>query len=186
MELFQIFKYPGIWGWVIILLIVGIVAGLVYYNARRKSNIPHNIVIPTTDIPDIKEQKVEQSTVINKEPQYGVGHLRALVCRNDGTLDFTTIKQPMGDIYMADTTCPASGPTYLVKENTDGSIEAYDPRDVVILIDDSPERAFYATYWVIVKRVFSVMTPWYKNSSVWFAFAAIAAMFIIGLVVIGG
>lgn len=101
-------------------------------------------------------------------------------------IDFTTMTQPMGDIDVADTSCPSSGGIYSVRELEDGTIVDYDPREVALEIDQTPEYAYFATHWEIVSRVFFVPLKFWQSPKWWFAAACLFITFFLTLSVIGG
>lgn len=101
-------------------------------------------------------------------------------------IDFTTMPEQIGEIHLADTSCPISGAIYTVKENDDGTISDYDPREVVIDVEQSPEHSYFATHWPIVHEVFGIPISPLSNPSFWFAMVALAGAIFLGLVALGG
>jgi len=51
-------------------------------------------------------------------------------------------------------------------------------------VKESPEYAWFAISWDIVKRVFFVPTQWFKSSTVWFAVGMMAITFVVSLAII--
>jgi len=99
--------------------------------------------------------------------------------------DFTTIPEPIGELYQFDPSCPITGSGYIVKEDEKGKIVDYDPREVTFKIEESPEYAWFAIHWDILKSVFFVPVQWWKSTSVWFAAAMLVIVFITSLAVLG-
>lgn len=113
----------------------------------------------------------------------GTGQFKAMVFRPGNILDFTTIPEPIGEMYQFDPSCPVSGLGYIVKQVPNGEIVDYDPREVRVKIDESPEHAWFATHWDIVSVVFSVVTPWWRSRATWYALGMMLIVFITALVV---
>ena len=82
---------------------------------------------------------------------------------NQPVLDFTTIPTPIGEAYSFDPSCPVSGEAYLVRMDADGKILDYDPREVPYDLMESPEVAYWATHWPVVKDVFGILIPALRN-----------------------
>lgn len=117
-----------------------------------------------------------------------IGDFPAYIIRQDVSLDYGIIHQPLGDVFMAGPSMPKGGACYLVreKENSPGKYEDYDPRTAPLISDSTPVKAWFATHWDIVRQVFSVPTPWYKSISLWIAAVTGVLAFIIVMATIGG
>jgi len=173
----------GVVAYVFIALFV-VLLGWWGYKIFKRSKKPDG-KLPAETYEDISEQMVEPHG--EGEVQIGTGRYQCLCFRKiQGTnvADFIRINKPVGELYHFDTSCPISGNGYIVKEE-DGKIVDYDPRQEEYNVKESPEFAWFAISWEIVKRVFFVPTQWYKSSSVWFAAGMMAITFIVSLAVIG-
>ena len=135
---------------------------------------------------ELKIERDKESGIERVKSILGTGSFNCMCIKQGQILDWTTIPAPMGELYQADTSCPVSGGIYIVKELADGTIVDYDPREVPVKLEESPEWAWYATHWDIVPRVFSVQMSLWKSPSTWFAGALIAVLFICFLSVVGG
>lgn len=121
------------------------------------------------------------------EDQLGTGEYKCLCFRkidNHNVVDFTTIPKPIGEMYNIDPSCPMSGSGYIVKVEN-GLVVDYDPRSIKYILEESPEYAWFATQWEIVKQVFFVPIKWWQSSSTLFAAAMVAGTFLLGLVALG-
>ena len=139
--------------------------------------------LPIDDKPGQKEEK-EGAT----ESILGTGGIKCLCfhkIKGVNAADFTTIPNAIGELYQFDPSCPVSGSGYIVKENDNGAIVDYDPREIEYKLEESPEYAYFATNWEIVKSVFFVPIQWWKSTSVWFAGAMLVIIFITSLAVLG-
>ena len=128
------------------------------------------------------EKKEENKVVLGK------GNIKCLCFRKIqgvNIADFTTISEPVGELYQFAPSCPITGSGYIVKEDEKGNIVDYDPREVTFKIEESPERAWFAINWDIVKQVFFVPVQWWKSTSVWFAAAMLVIVFVVSLAVLG-
>ena len=132
---------------------------------------------------DAKVPATEGSDVV-----LGKGGIKCLCfrkIRGVNVADFTTIGEAIGELYQFDPSCPITGSGYIVKENAEGKIVDYDPRELAFKVEESPERAWFAINWDIVKSVFFVPLQWWKSTSVWFAAAMLVIVFITSLAVLG-
>lgn len=143
-----------------------------------------------TDLPtDAVSERIEstQEKVVEKSG-LGAGSIKCLCFRKIkgvNAADFTTIPKPIGELYQFDPSCPVSGSGSIVKENGEGKIVDYDPREIEYKLEESPEYAYFATTWDIVKSVFFIPLQWWKSTSVWFAAAMLVIVFITSLAVLG-
>ena len=124
-----------------------------------------------------------------KKVTLGEGNVKCLCFRKIKGVqvaDFTTIPEPIGELYQFDPSCPVSGPGYIVKEDEKGGIIDYDPREVKYLLEQSPEYAWLATNGdTVIKNFWQVILPWWKSTSVWFAAAMMVIIFITSLAILG-
>ena len=130
-----------------------------------------------------EEEEVPQQEQKKTESVLGTGSYKCMCFRPGNILDFTTMPKPVGEIYQFETTCPNSGAGYIVMETEDGKIVNYDPRKVAFKIKQSPEIAWFARHWDIVKDVFAVPLSVWRSPSTYFAIGMIAIVFVCGLVV---
>ncbi len=123
-----------------------------------------------------------------KESILGTGAVKCACFRRingEPAIDFTTIPYPIGEMHSFDPSCPISGTGCTVVENEKGEIVDFDPREVEYKVDESPEYAWFATNWDILKRVLFATTKWWKSPSVWFAAAILVMIFITVLGLMG-
>lgn len=120
---------------------------------------------------------------------WGGGGYRALVLCLDNIARFTTIPEPIGDLFTADPSCPVSGSTYLVQEiykDDEYKIVDFNPSDVPIRVNGTPSYAWIATHWEIVDAVYSVPMNFWEDHSFWFAVGISIGTFITLLGMFGG
>jgi hypothetical protein len=139
---------------------------------------------------DSSERKSEgEKELTNGDKEIlGKGNIKCLCFRwrkGVPSADFTVMENPIGEMYQQDPSCPIIGSGYIVKENEKKEIIDYDPREVKYKIEESPERAWFAINWDIVKQVFFVPVQWWKSTSVWFAAAMLVIVFVASLAVLG-
>lgn len=115
----------------------------------------------------------------------GTGVIKTMVFCPGNIVNWTTMPKPIGEMYQADTSCPLSGGIYMVKQLETGEIVDYDPREVAIVTEETPEYAWFATHWQVVRRVFALPLSWFRNPANWYAAAALAILFISIMVVVG-
>lgn len=112
------------------------------------------------------------------------GIFPAYVCTDD-SFDFRLIPEALGKVWTADPSMPKSGDCYLVKE-VNGKLTTYDPRESELLSKETPSKAWFATHWPIVNRIFSVPKEWWKSTSMWITVGVGVCTFIIVLATVGG
>lgn len=183
-------------GIVIALLIIAAIIGVIVFikwRHSKKDRIPSTSRFMRnsshTTIPEEEKQiqdTVDEYLVNIPEEKQEMGMVPAYIITLDGSLDFDYIMEPLGDVFMADTSMPKSGACYLVKETEGGEYEAYDPRTAPLLSDETPIIAWFATHWEIVREVYSVISPWWKSTSLWIAAITGLAAFIVVLATVGG
>lgn len=184
----------GLLAYVILAIFLMLIAGSSIYGIRRakepaaKKQIVHNSATKL-DVKRRLEQVIrgiEQGEIIKQEEVenvLGTGEYKCLCFRPPNILDFTTIPEPIGELYQIETSCPLSGSGYIVQEK-DGKIVDYDPREVEVHIEQSPEYAWFATHWDILRTVFSVAVEWWKTPATWYAVGMMGIVFVFGLVVL--
>lgn len=167
-------------------IILGIFAfallgGLTMGIMRARNKMAKTKLLPKAAV----EQKESESAEAEKSGSaLGTGELKCMCFKANNVLDFTTIPKPVGEIYQFEPSCPISGAGYIVKEEQGGEIKDYDPRDVEVHIEQTPEFAWFATHWDIVTRNFwAVAVQWWKSPSTWFAVIMMIVVFICALVV---
>ncbi len=135
-------------------------------NIKHKGRLPQKEIRYRTKLVKELEQLKRGLETAKVKPLLGMGSLKAYVFRNDA-LEVTTIPEPMGNIFYADPSMPVGGPTYLVAEVESGRVEAYDPRTMAYFSDMTPQMAYFATHWDIVKEVFKNVNPWWQSAPLW-------------------
>lgn len=136
-------------------------------------------------VEDKKEVVVQPETEKQPEGILGIGSYKCMAFRQGNIVDFTTIPEPIGEVYFFDPTCPISGAGYIVRENENGKIVDYDPREVQVVIERTPEYAWHAMNWTDdVFGFWIVPLSWWKTPATWFAIALIMMVFVSTLVVL--
>lgn len=168
----------------LVILIIGVIALLLI---RRKRGNKSLTLRP-------RPGKLPESIENDRATILGQPGVNCIAIRNPAVLgydvdiniiDFTTMPNPLGEIHFADTSCPVSGAIYTVIEKEDGSLIDYDPRQVPLNVETTPERAYQATHWPELPSVWGTPQPFYKNSSFWFAIGCIVILFFISMVAMG-
>lgn len=100
--------------------------------------------------------------------------------------DFTSINKPVGELYQFDPSCPFSGSGYIVRQLEDKTIMDYDPREVKVKTDETPDYAWHAINWKEdVNAFWTVPAKWWKNTASWFAAGVLVIVFISALASFG-
>lgn len=120
----------------------------------------------------------------------GTGKYHCMAYRNHPKwgpcVDFTTIPKPIGEIVMAETSCPMSGALYEVLEMSDGKITPYNEATHMPIVDDeTPEFAWLCTHWESARRFWTVPKKWWQSLSNWYAVGMMVIAFIIVLATMG-
>lgn len=137
--------------------------------------------------PDFADGKINKSQDISSPSTLNTGDIKCICFRKINGVnvaDFTNIPKPVGELYMLDPSCPMTGGAYMVYEDERGDIKDYDPREVVYKVDTSPEMAWFAINWDVVKRVYYVSLQWWKSTAVWFAGLMLGLLAIATLVIL--
>ena len=193
MENFTILMgYAGPVGIAIIIIFVLAVTALVYFktkgkrapNVKKDKKLPGIIKTKANESREAMEGETETDEKGEKSI-LGTGNFKCLAFRLGNIADFTTIPKPIGEAYQFDPSCPFSGMGYIVKESNNREVVDYDPREVPFDVKKSPEYAWFATHWPIVKVVFSVAIDWWKSKAIWFAGGMMLIVFIVALAVVG-
>ena len=174
MEQFEFMLGPELL--IVLILILCFIAGYFYLkHLPKRTKKVDDTLLPSTEVTKTDEQKpitaygpnrAYKAAVIRRHPKYGP------------SIDYTTIDNQIGDIYGMDTSCPSSGAHFIVREDDDHKIVDYDHREREVVFDQTPEYAWYATNWQILKEVFSIPLPWWKSTSTWFAIACFIGAFV--------
>lgn len=152
----------------------GVAMGIM--RGRRKLT---EMKLPSAPAVQTKGEKPEQTKSV-----LGTGSFNCMCFKPNNVIDFSTIPEPLGEIYQFEPSCPISGAGYVVKQDADGKITDYDPREVEVHIEQTPEYAWFATHWDIVTRNFwTVPVQWWKSTATWFAVIMMIIVFICSLVV---
>ncbi len=161
-------------GIVILLFVIGIILAV----SQLKQGAKHQMGIALDTQTIIKTPKHAAHDVA---PQHlaGIGAYPALVLYRDekgsNVAWFTKIPTLVGAVDVATPSCPISGPICTVREllnEKTGQYELkdyYSEQDRAIAVDETPERAYFATHWPIVRRVYLTYTPLLKSGSFWLA-----------------
>lgn len=183
----------------ILFLILAVAALLMVLTPKKKKNVavvsPRPLIrraLTSTESPagtaDVSPAAPEPVIVL------GTGEYKCIAIRSPKLLgydadvniiDFTSMPEPMGELHFADTSCPISGGVYIVKESEDGTLKDYDPRQVVMDVKTTPERAYQATHWPELKIVWGTVGQVWKSVSFWFAIACLILTFFISAQAMG-
>jgi len=177
----------GIVAYIVIGLAVLLFAWWGYRLIKGGGNRKASADLPSDESYESASAEAKPATPVSKVI-LGKGNIKCLCFRRIkgvNVADFTVMPEAIGELYQFDPSCPTSGSGYIVKEDSNGDIVDYDPREVTFKIEESPERAWFAIHWDIVKSVFFVPVNWWKSTSVWFAAAMIVVVFITSLAVLG-
>jgi len=119
----------------------------------------------------------------------GEGDIKCLCFRKVKSVivaDFTYISEPIGELYQFDPSCPISGNGYIVKQLDDGTIVDYDPREVKVKENETPDYAWDAINWKDdVNNFWTVPVKWWRNVANWYAAGVLGLCFLGILVVLG-
>jgi len=170
------------------LVVLGIVWGGIRLGRKSRK------VNPGQDSTGASYEQISSTVKGEIEPEakkeevvLGKGSVKCICFRRikgNNVVDFTTIEEAIGETYQVDPSCPVSGSSSIVKEDA-GKIVDYDPREVKFTVETSPERAWFAIHWDIVRAVFFVPVQFWKSVSVWFAAAMLVIVFVSALAVLG-
>jgi hypothetical protein len=178
---------------IIIVVIALIFIASVFWGIKHRIK-KEKVTSASLDTP-VKITKKETAEADTDEPEdagykqlRGTGKYKAMVYCADGiSIDFTTIPYRLGNIHTLDTSLPQPGGNYIVKELSDGTLAAYDPRDTVMETKETPDWAWLAINCkVIVQNFWRVPNAWWKSVGMWFAAGMILVVFICFLAVFGG
>lgn len=188
----------GVWTWVAIAVTCVLFGWWILRAGKGNSGRPqkpdtikvprsHDDIIAISAAIKQEKERIAQANDITEE-MLGSGEYKCLCFREINGLsvvDFTTIPQPIGEMYNIDPSCPLSGSGYIVKVE-DGKVVDYDPRKVEYKLEESPEYADLAiNIGEISKQFWAIKVPWWKSPSTIIAVVMIAVTFILGLVVLG-
>ena len=168
---------------VLVAIIIAIIVFRIFHKKQMMASLSQGKAEQpeTTQAPSNDEQPAEPPTV-----RLGEGDYKCMAFRKNNVIDFTSITEPVGEIYLADASCPLKGGIYIVKELANGEIVDYDPRKVPILNKQTPDDAYSATHWPECKRYWTVPLSWLKSPSTWFAGATLIIFFIVSMIFFGG
>jgi hypothetical protein len=93
-----------------------------------------------------------QTVPIDKPKKYP-----AMVISPEG-IRFDKIPEKIGNIHFLEPSMPKHGPHFLVLEPATGVYEPFEPRDAPVLSNETPQKAYRAIRWPIVKEVFKYQT----------------------------
>lgn len=172
---------------VVAIAIAGVAVAIykLYWAKRPKKSKPVDVSPPIDSVPaeyqkaaDVKECDV----IPNKTGKY-----RAVVWRRsselgDPVISFERIDKPAGPIFWAEPSLPESGMTYMLREKAEGGFEPYDPREVAIINEETPQMAYFATNWDIVSDVYLYVRSLWDQISPILVWVIVIIFFIIALV----
>lgn len=178
----------GIALYIVIALFLLVVFWWAYRTFRGKKGEVKKSDLPSDESFEGISEEIKGAAVKSK-PILGSGGYKCLCFREiKGMLvaDFTTMPEPIGELYQFDPSCPLSGNGYIVTQNDTGDIIDYDPREVKVETDETPEYAWHAINWKDdVTNFWTVARQWWKNIANWYAAAVLALVFFGILVVLG-
>lgn len=170
------------------------VAGFLYYKKIKRKIKKDNEVKPLVVMakPLVKGQVEAGIEEITDHPgrtkpsiEVGIGRYRCFVISESRPDYFTTIQEPVGNVFVAETSMPQSGQCYLVREWADGYVEDYDPRMVEYDDNETPQRAYRAMHWEIAHQVFHVESNFWGKINPWWAVGIIGVFIFIVMIVFG-
>lgn len=179
----------GLFAYIVIGLFMGLFAWWGYRLFKRKGKQTTMADLPSAESYESESKLVKQGE--QKEPRIilGTGSYKCVCFREiKGALvaDFTTIPEPIGEMYQFDPSCPISGNGYVVRQVDNGDIVDYDPREVKVETDETPDYAWHAINWEEDAIAFwTVPIKWWKNLANWYAAGVLAIVFFGVLVVLG-
>jgi len=183
----EILAGAGIIVYIVIALFLALFAWLGYRMFKGKGKQDTGDLLS-----DISHESIStgvQKPTGNGEVTIGKGKIKCLCFRKIQGVqvaDFTSISEPVGELYQFDPSCPISGSGYIVKENEKGDIVDYDPREVKYVWEESPDFAHLVMNGAqIIKNFWAVQVQWWKSTSVWFAAAMLVIVFVTSLAVLG-
>lgn len=171
-------------GYIVIALIV-IVPLIVWYIKRGLHHAEIKQEVETLKVvnkyEELKKEKPGEAVSI-----LGTGSINCAAFRPGNILDWTTIPFPIGEVYLADTSCPVSGNLCIVRELDNGEVVDYDPREVEVIDKQTPEWAWQSTHCKeMVRRFWCVQLSIWKSPAIWLAAGMIMVTFIFAMGVIG-
>lgn len=170
--------YVGI-GLVVVVFLMAVVRGIM----KTKTKVEEPDLPRTTQKAKEAEGQTEE-TEEKPKTVLGTGEYKCMCFCPGNVLDFTTIPEPIGEVYQFDGSLPVSGSAYIVLQRENGEVVDYDPRDVEFVLKQSPEYLWLATHpQKITKQFWAAPIQWWRSTSTWFAAGMIAVTFICALVV---
>ncbi len=179
---------------IVLIIMLGLFA-LIWWNHRRSKqvalsrgaaiNVSLNPEVPDDELPKELPKRTKGKSVL------GTGKYRCVAYRRHPkygpSADYTTMPEPIGEIDLAETSCPMSGAVYVVVEQPDGAIVPYnEPRQKIIKDSETPEAAWDYTHWEDCRRYWTVPRRWFQSVSNWMTIGMMAITFIVLLVTLGG
>lgn len=163
-----------------------LIALLVWKHRGKRTTMPVSTSLTTKKTGGINaESKEEESkgeeSEGKKESILGTGEYPCYAFA-DGCLQYTTIPERIGRLFVADPSMPVSGPAFLVVQNEGKGVMPFDPRDISFVVEKSPQWAYFAIHWEIVREVYPILKDWWQSVPMWLAIASTAIMFITVLI----
>ncbi len=187
-------------GGLLLLVVIVILCAVIVFaviRARKKGKtgpqgeVSLNPKITPGEFREVQDSENTPGTDGKKRWVIGTGLYRCVCYRRHPmygpSVDFTVMPEAVGEIDLAETMLPVSGALYVIRETSDGLLEAYnEPRQKQIVSDETPEHAWILVHWASARRFWTARTKWTQNIGNWFVIGLGAATFIIVLVTIGG
>ena len=191
---FEIFKNADASVWIGIVIFILIVL-LIILRMFRKSQSPASRSLTSSETSDSSYEKASEGILVNdsddkEQVKVGPGLPFRCLCfrkiKGVAVADFTSMSEPVGELYQFDPSCPVSGSGYIVRQLDNGVVEDYDPREVKMLVDDTPDHAWHAINWKDdVNSFWTVPIQWWKNTANWYAAGVLCLALFTMLVVLG-
>lgn len=175
-------------------IVVALVAGVLFFVVRPMLKKRMNLKVrpeeqlsqPLERLPEeveiIPVTKVKGDIKPNKTGSFRVVVLRTMGIFGNPSITFERLDKPAGNLMWAEPSLAESGMTYMIKEKADGTFEAYDPRLVALISEQTPQMAYFATHWEIVQDVFMYVRSLWDQISPWLVWVMVFVFFIIALV----
>ena len=113
--------------------------------------------------------------------------LPCYLVKDNGEIVASTIRMPLGYVFIADASMAFMGivgACYLAKA-VGNEVEAYDPREETYKAETSPQYAYFATHWEVVREVFKAIKPWWESAPLWVTAVVLVILFM-AVLVFGG
>lgn len=130
------------------------------------------------EIKPLRGKQGKQVAVAKKEKVVLLPKYPSMVFSDMGIV-FQKIPYKIGNVCYLEPSMPEHGARLLVLENEQGGFEAYDPREAPMLSDETPQKAYRAINWDVVKRVFAYhYGVWEKINQILIGVIVLGAFFL--------